>query len=102
MASSSRGLVGRIVSTIVEMGRLKMGWPDLRSDEDKNLAEDIDDKIRVVDLALDVSLPRIIICPDLAQGVAKGKEGSAHGLQPDHFEALIATSRLFRSRSGQK
>lgn len=65
---------------------------DSRSDKDKDLTEDVDDKIRIVDLALDIGLPRVIVGSDLAQGVAKSKQGSTKGMQPNHLEAVIATS----------
>lgn len=63
---------------------------DLRSDKDKDLTEDVDNKVHVVDLALDIGLPRVIVGPDLAQGVAKSKQGSTKGMQPNHLEAFIA------------
>lgn len=65
---------------------------DLRSNEDKDLTEDVDNQVRAVDLALDICLPRVIVGSDLAQGVTKSKHGSAKGMQPNHLEAVIATS----------
>ena len=46
---------------------------DLRRDKDKNLAENVNNKVLGVDLARDITLPRVVVGPNLTQGVAKGK-----------------------------